>query len=103
MEYWKGAMNWPVKDGWKCETCETTNPHMTWGLVHGQCRCNVCHTPYVMKNSNDDTVTEPISDIKEESKGLVMAMYERFKEPIDEIPDDDWETIKEDLRRIKCL
>lgn len=91
MEYWQGQMNWPIDIDWVCETCGEVS--LTWGLQHGECRCNTCHTLYVMRDfdkSEHPVVTRPISEIKEASKPLLKAGWQKYHTPFDEWNEEQW-------------
>lgn len=99
--YWRGNMNWPVVKEWKCETCghagtinlvsekhpnlKIMNNAMTFGLVRGECRCNVCHTPYKMVDGHRTPVTTPINKVKPEYRLAVIALWERTQCKVDEM------------------
>ena len=89
MEYWRGRMNWPIALGWACETCGNT-AGLTWGFVHGTCRCDRCHTQYTMRPVGE-VVTVPVCRLKEEYKGPAKAAWEKYQIPIDMLTDAQWE------------
>lgn len=89
MEYWRGLMDWEIKQNWICETCGV-NAGLTWGLVHAECRCNKCHTPYGMRDKEGNIVTEPMSKLKDEYKKAARLGYEKFHKPIEEFTNDEW-------------
>ena len=92
MDYWRGYMNWPLDEGWSCETCG--NRILIWGLIHGICRCDTCHTEYSMRDSSQDdnlVVTIPICILKPEYKQHVKSGWKLFHNPISEWNDDQWE------------
>ena len=64
MEYWQGIMNWSIVGNWKCEICGE-NKGLTWGIVNGMCRCNNCHTTYMMR-IGDKIINIPKIRIKPE-------------------------------------
>ena len=53
-------MNWPLDESWACETCGERI--LIWGMVHGVCRCDECHTVYRMRDGTE-RVTTPINCI----------------------------------------
>ena len=90
MEYWRGYMNWQLDNDWKCEICGK-NEGLTWGLVHAQCRCNICHTQYRMRNIKDEVISKPICQLKPEYYYAAKEGYEALQKPIDEFSDDEWQ------------
>jgi len=90
MEYWKGYMDWPLKKGWVCETCNE-NKGLTWGLIHAECRCNQCHTQYYMRDKNQKAVEIPISLLKEEYKAPAKAGWKVYQVPISQWNDAMWD------------
>lgn len=93
MEYWEGNMNWKVDTDWVCETCGK-RIGMTWGLVHAECRCDNCHTPYMMRDYNKDgdpIITIPISQLKEEYKEPLKLAWQKYSRPIDGLTKEEWE------------
>jgi hypothetical protein len=89
MEYWRGWMNWPLAKNWTCPTCG--NCILVWGFIHAQCRCDTCHTQFMMRDENKKIVTVPICLLKEEYKEPAKAAFEYFKKPIDKLYDDEWD------------
>jgi len=92
MEYWQGYMTWPLEKDWKCETCEEY-VELIWGLVHGVCRCNRCHTQYTMYDSNKEIVKIPICLLKEEYKKSACKGWKLYHRPLSEWNDDDWDKL----------
>jgi len=90
MEYWSGYMDWPLDSDWRCEICGGRS--MTWGFVHAQCRCNNCHTQYMMRDAKRQRVTVPISMLKPEYKAPAKSAWAALRIPVDELRDQDWET-----------
>jgi hypothetical protein len=90
MEYWRGTMNWPIDPGWSCETCGDTSHRMTWGFVHGQCRCDRCHTVYSMGTGKDPR-TIPLCMLKDEYKAPARAGWEEYRTPYSEWTDAMWD------------
>lgn len=89
MEYWEGYMNWPLIDGWKCQTCGT-NAGLTWGFVHAECRCNKCHTGYYMRADGKVTDT-PVCLLKSEYREPARIGYDIYNIPISEWTDAEWD------------
>ena len=90
MNYWRGYMNWPLAEYWKCETCGE-NEGLTWGLVHAQARCNVCHTEYRMR-VDDGTITDkPVCRLKDEYKEPAKKGWTMYHIPISEWDDSKWD------------
>jgi hypothetical protein len=87
MEYWRGYMDWKLDNGWVCPTCGK-NEGLEWGLVHAQCRCNVCHTEFTMRNKDEAVVTTPICMLKDEYKEPVKKIYDKYQVPIEEMTDE---------------
>lgn len=93
MEYWQGQMDWPLDLDWRCEICES-NSGLEWGLVHAECRCNACHSPYWMRDyskTDKPVVTRPISGIKEEYKGAVRQVINCSPKKFGDLTDTDIE------------
>ena len=88
MEYWRGYMDWPLDLDWKCESCNSRN--LIWGFPHALCHCDICHTQYRMRDENNERVTIPISQLKDEYKETVKKGWNNFKIPLDEFSDKQW-------------
>ena len=89
---WDGRMNWPLEPGWKCEICGTAGS-LTWGMTHGVCRCDVCHTQYAMRDhqaEGNPRVTTPICLLKPEFKAAFLELWPIRHCPVDQITDDEW-------------
>ena len=86
MDYWKGQMDWPLDKDWKCPTCEQ-RAGLEWGMVHGQCRCNVCHTQFTMRDSDEARaiLTIPQCRLKPEYETPLKMSYQKNQVPIDEM------------------
>ena len=93
MNFWEGAMGWPLKVDWCCEICGQYEG-LTWGMVHGTCRCDMCHTQYRMRNKGGHVVTTPICDMKSEYYIPAKKLWDKLKVPLDEIPDSEWDKQK---------
>lgn len=91
MDYWRGEMNWPIRADWKCETCGT-NSGLTWGLVHGVCRCNTCHTEYCMR-VDGEILEVPACDLKPEYAAPAKLGWEKYRVPISEFTDEMWDEV----------
>ncbi len=81
--YWEGRMSWPLDNEWVCPFCG--DRFLTWGFVHGQCRCETCHVIYMMRNGADH-VTTPICLLKEEYKEPFKRYWQECHKPIDQMP-----------------
>lgn len=79
-------MNWPLVADWKCPTCGQ-NEGLEWGLIHAQCRCNVCHTQFRMRDKENTITMFPICQLKDEYKEPLRQVYLKYRLPIDEITD----------------
>lgn len=90
MNYWEGVMDWPCDADWKCETCGEYHG-LTWGLLHGRCQCNRCHTQYHMRDEDNKVVTRPISKLKPEYKKAAKLGWEKFQKPISVWTDEMWD------------
>ena len=104
MEYWRGMMNWPIESDARCETCGKQfagivagfmiSATLTWGLVNGECRCEVCHTIYTMRDGKT-ILTRPLSRVKDDHKAAAKAGWQLFAVPIDEWTEAQWDQAKE--------
>ena len=100
MEYWRGMMNWPIEPDASCETCGNQfagiaggymiGVALTWGFVNGECRCDVCHTVYTMRDG-ETILTQPLSRIKDDYKAAAKAGWQLFEGPIDEWTEAQWD------------
>lgn len=105
MSYWQGAMNWPIDSDWKCEICGMVPPGslveflmmqhggLVWGLRNGDCRCDVCHTQYTMRDWGTEKfapVTRPICLLKPEYKVAFVKLWAGHHRPVDKITDEEW-------------
>jgi len=79
-------MDWPLDKKWVCETCDK-NEGLEWGFVNGQCRCNACHTPYMMRDGKDIRTT-PRSMLRDESKNPIKQAYTKYQVPFDEMTEE---------------
>ena len=88
MDYYGGVMTWPIDPDWQCETCgKGFSPvlgGLTWGFVNGQCRCDTCHTPYMMRDGKEIR-TSPRSMIKDTSKEAIKKAWDKYQLPFDEM------------------
>jgi len=89
MNYWRGQMDWPLDENWNCPTCGQ-NAGLEWGMIHAQCRCNVCHTQFTMRKNDEQRtiVNTPICLLKDDYKEPLRLAYAKYKVPIDETSDD---------------
>jgi len=85
MQYWQGRMDWSLDKDWVCETCGH-NAGLEWGLVNGECRCNNCHTQYMMRVGKT-ILTIPRCMLKEEYKQPIKQAYAKYQIPWDEMTD----------------
>ena len=85
-------MNWPLGKDWVCETCSGQHG-LTWGQVHAQCRCNLCHTQYTMRDSDEERtiLTTPRCMIKDEYKEPVKQAWQKLSIPVDELTEEQLE------------
>ena len=88
IDYWKGLMDWELKEGWVCEICGERS--LIWGFVNGVCRCNKCHAVYSMKDDVSNIVDTPISQIKPEYFERVKVLWKTKNKKIDEMTDEDF-------------
>ncbi len=107
MNYWQGGMSWPIEADWVCETCglgpgmedKGEDEHavvsmiwgsLTWGLVHGVCRCNRCHTQYNMR-PDGEIVTRPVLMLKPEYVDAAKWAWKEWGQPLSELSDSKWD------------
>jgi hypothetical protein len=89
MEYWSGIMNWPISREWRCETCGEY-ACLVWGMIHGVCRCDNCHTQYHMR-PDGEIVTVPFCLLKPEYKAPARAGWPEYKRAITQWDDSMWD------------
>lgn len=89
MDAWRGVMNWPLDYEWVCELCGERA--LIWGFVHGICRCDYCHTQYMMRDADGRILDTPAWLMKEEYKGPAGIGWRTRKTPMDTWTDDDWD------------
>jgi hypothetical protein len=92
-DYWEGYMNWPRDPDWTCEICGK-NAGLTWGLAHAECRCNLCHAVYTMRDwtqDGDPIVTTPICRIKPEYREAAVKIWKDLAKPLDEVSESVWD------------
>ena len=100
MKAWYGIMDWPLDTSWKCEICGSLN--LLWGLAHGTCRCEICHTQYRMRDEKDKIVTIPICQLKKEYYQPAKKLYQKLKIPMTQWTDKQWdEAISEKVNNSK--
>jgi hypothetical protein len=87
MNYWRGRMSWPLDAGWSCPICGYRG--LTWGLIHGECRCDQCHAIFGMRE-NGQPVSAPVCYIKEEYFGAAQEAWRTFRAPLDELTPEQW-------------
>lgn len=90
MDYWQGWMNWPLHKEWACEVCDDKNASLEWGILHGQCRCNACHTEYTMRDPKGEVVMKPICIIKPLYLEAFKKMWKRDKKKMSCITEEEW-------------
>ena len=91
MNYWRGYMDWPIVKGWACSTCGSTGG-LIWGIVHGVCRCDQCHTQYKMRNLETGEITDtPALLLKPEYITPAKIAWNTYHKPISELADDEWD------------
>jgi len=93
---WESFMNWPLAEGWTCETCGTGPRHegitsgLIWGYTRGICTCTTCYTQYSMLNENKVRVSTPISQLTEEFKAPARIAWAKYHSDIDAMPPEQW-------------
>ena len=92
-DYWYGFMDWPIDRFWVCETCGKYQG-LEWGLIHSECRCEKCHTPYWMRDKDDKIVRIPISNLKPEYKNLAKIGWKKYGTPIDSWDKEKWNELR---------
>lgn len=92
MNYWRGRMDWPIDERWVCETCNEYHG-LTWGMVHAECRCNQCHTQYMMRDSDQarTVLTTPKCLLLPEYKNAARMGWQRYRTPMTEWTDAMWD------------
>lgn len=88
-------MDWPLDKDWSCVICGARA--LTWGFVYGECRCDSCHTTYMMRDYRAEfqprvtrRVTRPISLIKEGWLEPAREAWKIYSKPLDELTEDEW-------------
>ena len=79
-------MNWPIEDGWTCETCDRM-ARLEWMTVHGMCRCMVCGTVYDMGTAEDKRAI-PKNVMK--SPEAAKIVWDKTHDDVFDAPDDLW-------------
>jgi hypothetical protein len=89
-------MDWELDNNWLCPTCGK-NEGLEWGLIHAQCRCNVCHTEFTMRTNDEQNtiVIIPICMLKEEYKEPIKQIYAKYHVTIDEMTDEMFDEFME--------
>jgi len=90
MNAWYGFMDWPLDRDWQCETCDERWP-LIWGITHGTCRCDKCHTEYRMRDEGGTVVTRPICRLKEEYRRPARWAWKKWGRPISDLHDLEWD------------
>ena len=92
MDFWTGNMWWPIQDDWSCPTCGGRHG-LTWGLAHGICRCNACHTQFSMRAHDEERtiLTLPECLLKPEYMEPAKTAWAEHSTPVDELTDEQWD------------
>jgi len=99
MKEWYGIMDWSLDENWKCEICG--NIDLIWGIQHGTCRCEVCHTQYRMRDEKGKIVKIPICMLKSEYYDATKELYKKYKTPMSQWTDEQWDETMIKMRRNK--
>ena len=111
-DYWDGVMNWPLNADWQCPVCAARA--LVWGIVHGICRCEVCHlqftmrervpaapeeegpsvSPVISESTRMEIVDTPIPLCKPEDVMTLKMIWQDLQVPVDGIGKDLWEQYK---------
>ncbi len=102
MDYWRGVMDWPLSEGWKCITCKSDYA-LIWGMAHATCRCSKCHTQYRMRDENSKIVIIPICQLKPEYYEPARKLHQELQKPISEITKEEWENELNEKKVLKEL
>lgn len=86
MEYWRRDMNWPLDKDWKCPICGARN--LTWGLSHGECRCDSCHVQFMMREG-ETILTVPQCTLKSKYFTPFKRLWEGSGRPISTITKEE--------------
>ncbi len=63
-----------------------------WGLQRGECRCDACHTPYMLTADGGKTrLTRPAIQIKDNYRAAAIAGWEAWRIPISTWDDNKWD------------
>jgi hypothetical protein len=87
MEWWSGNMDWPLDAEWKCPICGRRR--LIWGLAHGVCRCDQCHTQYNMRYG-DFHVTAPVCMLTDAYRPAFEHIWQQSAKPADQVTDAEW-------------
>jgi len=91
MEYWRGVMWWTVSPEWACIICGHRG--MTWGFVRAECRCDLCHARYFMRDRDGKIINVPITLLKEDFQEPARELWGKYRIPIDQLTDEQWEEV----------
>ena len=83
-------MNWPLDEDWVCPICGE-RAGLTWGFIHGECRCNNCHAEFMMRDHDNNILTTPMSLVKEEYAEPAKFAWKNWHIPLDMLDNTDWE------------
>ena len=106
MTAWRGMMDWPMDTNSICRTCGTRfrehglvglvlGTKLTWGFIHGVCRCSVCHTQYTMRDPHGRHVAVPICRLKEEYKAPAKVGWALLGTPVDTWTEQQWKEARD--------
>ena len=100
MDYWSGVMNWPLAHPWKCPVCdsntELTFHGLTWGITHGVCRCNQCHTQFSMRDGEGDDrqrTNTPVWLAADKYRETLPAVWQKLRTPMADWTEADLEAL----------
>ena len=87
-------MDWPIREGWTCETCGAEHgrigePPLVWGIVNGACECSQCRTPYMMRDGGE-ILAEPRSMVRPESKAIFRRGWLLYGTPFTSWTEHQW-------------
>ena len=94
MDYWRGAMDWPLCHPWECPVCDSNTDKtfhgLTWGMVHGVCRCNQCHAEFSMRDGQEDSqiIDTPRWLVFDKYREVLPAKWKELRKPLSEWTED---------------
>jgi hypothetical protein len=87
-------MNWKIDANARCEICNALHwqSGMTWGIVHGQCFCNVCDAPYTMVENDPEYrhLTTPCLMLRGAFVGPARRWWNKNHTGLDRLEMRDW-------------